>query len=164
MTSTTPASTTVEDLLDERDIVAAAIRYTWALDTHDWAMLDTVFASDATAYLTRPKLLEGRPAIVERVTTALSPLDDSQHLVGNHEVAITRGSDGAPDTATHRCYLHAQHIRRAAAIDGRSPHYVVAGRYEDRFERRAEGWRIVHRELVTMWTDGNSEVVTGGPR
>jgi hypothetical protein len=38
---------------------------------------------------------------------------------------------------------------------------VVAGRYEDRLVRTADGWRIAHRELITMWTAGNLAVVRG---
>ncbi len=140
---------TLSTLLDERAIVAVALRYCRALDTKDWSGLDTVFVPDATADLASTSQLVGRDAIVRRVRRALEHLDDSQHLVGNHEVAI----DG--DTATHRCYLQAQHVRRAA-VGG--PNYLVGGRYEDRLACTADGWRIVHRVLVVMWTDGNVAV------
>jgi hypothetical protein len=83
---------------------------------------------------------------------ALEHLDTSQHLVGNHEIQV----DG--DDATHRCYLQAQHVRQAATG---GPNYIVAGRYEDRFRRTDQGWRIVHRALVVMWTEGNVGVVYG---
>ena len=142
----------VQGLLDERDIVQTALRYCRALDTKNWALLDDVFVADATAELGSPEQLVGIEAIRGRVRTALERLDDSQHLVGNHEVAL----DG--DTATHRCYLQAQHIRQAA-IGG--PNYIVAGRYEDRFVRTDAGWRITHRTLVVMWTDGNVAVARG---
>ena len=136
-------------LLDERAIVAVAIRYCRALDTKDWAALDTVFLPDADANLASTAELIGRDAIVGRISAALSHLDDSQHLVGNHEVTV------AGDTATHRCYLQAQHVRHAA-VGGAN--YLVGGRYEDRLVRTADGWRIAHRTLVVMWTDGNVAV------
>jgi hypothetical protein len=140
----------VQVLLDERDIVRTALRYCRALDTKYWGLLDEVFAADATADLLAPQRLVGLDAIRARVRGALEFLDLSQHLVGNHEIEI----DG--DTATHQCYLHAQHVRRAAPG---GPHYVVAGRYDDRLVRTTEGWRISHRTLVVMWTDGNVAVV-----
>ena len=143
---------TLQQLLDERDIVALALRYCAALDTKDWPALSTVFLDDATARLGQPPMLTGLDAIVTRIREALERLDDSQHLVGNHQVTV----DG--DAATHRCYLQAQHIRNAA--DGGS-NYIVAGRYEDRLTRTAQGWRIVHRTLTVMWTDGNVAVVRG---
>ncbi len=142
----------VQTLLDEREIVQIVLRYCRALDTKDWARLDDVFVADATAELGSPEQLVGIEAIRGRIRTALDLLDDSQHLVGNHEVVV----DG--DTASHRCYLQAQHIR-TAAIGG--PNYIVAGRYEDRLTRTAAGWRIVHRTLVVMWTDGNLAVARG---
>ena len=142
----------LHDALDEHAVVEVAVRYCWALDEHRWERLDDVFMPDATARLGVDTLLEGRDAIVDRVRTALSPLDDSQHIVSTHQVTI----DG--DDATHRCYLHAQHIRRAAAG---GPHYVVAGRYVDRLVRAEVGWRIAHRDLIVMWTSGNLAVTRG---
>jgi ketosteroid isomerase-like protein len=139
-------------LLDERDIVAVAFRYCRALDTKDWPALSDVFLPDATADLSSGVDLIGIDAIVGRIRTALGHLDLSQHLVGNHEVTI----DG--DTATHRCYLQAQHVRQAASG---GPNYLVGGRYEDRLVRTPNGWRIAHRTLTVMWTDGNLAVVRG---
>ena len=139
-------------LLDERAIVAIATRYCRALDTKDWPQLDTVFIADATADLASTPELIGREAIVQRIRTALAHLDESQHLVGNHEVTI----EG--DTATHCCYVQAQHVRLAA--DG-GPNYLIGGRYEDRLVRTAEGWRIAHRTLIVMWSDGNLAVARG---
>ena len=142
----------VQALLDERDIVQVALRYCRALDTKNWALLDDVFVADATAELGSPVQLVGIEAIRGRIRTALELLDDSQHLVGNHEVVL----DG--DTATHRCYLQAQHVRQAATG---GPNYIVAGRYEDRVVRTDAGWRIAHRTLVVMWTEGNLAVARG---
>lgn len=146
----------LQTLLDERDIVALAHRYCRALDTKEWSLLGDVFATDATADLMAPDDLEGLEAITNRIRTALEQLDESQHLVGNHEVTV----DG--DTGTHRCYLQAQHIRKAAEP---SPHYIVAGRYEDRVVRTPHGWRIAHRTITVMWTEGNPAVTrpTSGP-
>ena len=140
----------LQNLLDERDILAVATRYCRALDTKDWSLLDSVFLVDATGQLGSPTLLSGRDALVARIAKALDGLDDSPHLVGNHEVTVTG------ETATHRCYLQAQHIR--ADADG-GPNYMVAGRYEDRLQRTDDGWRIAHRTLTVMWTDGNIAVV-----
>ena len=145
----TDASITLQTLLDEREIHQVATRYCRALDTKDWALLDDVFVPEATGQLGTPTMLVGIEAIRGRIQSALGHLDDSQHLVGNHEIAV----DG--DAATHRCYLQAQHIRKAATG---GPNYIVAGRYEDRLVRTDAGWRIAHRTLTVMWTDGNVAV------
>ena len=145
--------TDLQALIDEREIRDLAFRYCRALDTKDWALLDEVFVPDATGQLGTPTTLVGIEAIRDRIRTALAHLDDSQHLVGNHEIAV----DG--DAATHRCYLQAQHIREAATG---GPNYIVAGRYEDRLVRTDVGWRIAHRTLTVMWTDGNVAVAHPG--
>lgn len=147
---TSISSADLHRVLDERNIVAVATAYTWALDEHRWDDLRTVFAPDATADLGSSSRLVGIDAIIDRVSTALGPLDDSQHLVGNHQIVVDGGC------ATHRCYLQAQHIRHAAPG---GPNYIVAGRYEDDLVRTPDGWRITHRTLHVMWTAGNLAVV-----
>ena len=141
--------TDLQTLIDERDIRNVAFRYCRALDTKDWALLDEVFLPDATGELGTPTTLVGIEAIRGRIRKALGHLDESQHLVGNHEIDVTG------DAAAHRCYLQAQHIR-ADATGG--PNYIVAGRYEDRLVRTPNGWRIAHRTLTVMWTEGNVTV------
>ena len=74
------------------------------------------------------------------------PLDVSQHMVSTHQFAV----DG--DRATGRCYLHAQHVAGGGQ-------FVVAGRYEDRYRRTPDGWRIEHRTLTVMWTAGDPAVL-----
>ncbi|MDH3752898.1 MAG: nuclear transport factor 2 family protein [Acidimicrobiia bacterium] len=138
----------VARLLDERDIVALAVRYCWCLDTGDGEGLRDVFTPDAHASLGTD--CHGIDAIVERVTSALAPLDASQHMVNTHDVRI----DG--DTATARCYFHAQHVLRGRE-GGDS--FIVAGIYHDRLVRTDAGWRIVRRVLETLWTEGNQRVV-----
>ena len=135
---------------DRLAITDLTIAYCWALDGHHWDDLDGVFTADAVALLGTE--CHGLDAIKARVSGALSPLDDSQHMVSNHQITV----DG--DEGTSRCYLHAQHVRNAAAG---GPNFVVAGRYVDRVVRTPDGWRIAHRDLITMWTDGNPVVVRG---
>jgi 3-phenylpropionate/cinnamic acid dioxygenase small subunit len=135
---------------DRQAIVDLTIRYTWALDTRHWDDLDEVFLPEATAHLTED--LTGRDAIKQRIRRALEPLDASQHMISNHQVVV----DG--DRASCRCYLQAQHVRHAAPG---SPNFIVAGRYEDQLVRTSHGWRIAHRALVIMWTDGNPSVARG---
>lgn len=137
---------TLEERLAITDLTVA---YCWAIDTHDWPLLNDVFVSDATADLDGvPKV--GRAAIVDYIAAVLGKLDDSQHIIANHQIDV----DG--DAATSRCYLHAQHVR--LGVPG-GDLFVVAGRYEDTLVRRPEGWRISHRRLVVMWRDGNVAVV-----
>ncbi len=143
----------VNEMLDRHAIVDIANSYCWAIDRNEYELLRDVFLPNATAVL-GGEHCDGIDAIIARIDRALTPLDDSQHLITNHQIRITG------DTATSRCYLHAQHIRRAA--DG-GPNFIVAGRYEDDLVRTSVGWRISHRTLTTMWTDGNVRVVRPAP-
>jgi SnoaL-like domain len=139
----------LQEILDEKAIIDTTIAYTWAIDNRDWDILRTrVFLPDATASLVSEH--EGVESIIARIEAALRPLDASQHMISNHQIVI----DG--DTATSRCYLQAQHIRRAA--EG-SPNYIVAGIYADNFIRTPTGWKIKHRTLTVLWTEGNQKVV-----
>jgi ketosteroid isomerase-like protein len=133
---------------DRSAIIDLTIAYCWALDSKDWEALRSIFLPDATALLGDER--DGIESIIARVSGALGALDSSQHMISNHQVGV----DG--DTATCRCYLQAQHVRRSA--EG-SPNYIVAGRYLDRLVRTAEGWRIQRRDLLVDWTDGNVLVV-----
>ena len=133
------------------DIIDLTIAYCWALDERNWDALRNVFLAEAQAEL-GAGVENGVDAIITRVSGVLTPLDASQHFVSNHQVAV----DG--DRATCRCYLHAQHVRKAAA-GGRL--YLVAGGYEDELVRTPAGWRIGHRRLVVVWTEGNPGVVRG---
>lgn len=135
--------------IDEAAIVRLTHDYCWALDTNQWDELRSVFTPDCEARLGGEQ--HGVDEVIARVSAALGPLDDSQHMVSTHQVRI----DG--DTATSRCYLHAQHVKHGT--DG-GDQYVVAGRYEDRCVRTPDGWRIAERALIVMWTAGNREVVT----
>lgn len=133
---------------DEHAVAKLAARYCWALDTGEYEALREVFTEDAFALLGGTECF-GVDAIIERVSTALGHLDASQHLVGSHVVDVDS------DTATHRCYLQAQHVLRGT--EG-GDLWMVAGQYEDRAVRTSDGWRIEHRVLTRIWTSGNPMV------
>lgn len=131
-----------------QEIVDLAVRYTWALDTKDFDDLRNVFTADATGML-RGVECNGIDNIIERIVGALSGLEVSQHLVGNHQVTI----DGS--TGTHRCQLHSQHVFRYD--DGSEGHLIVGGFYDDRVALTGDGWRISHRTMTQTWIDGDLE-------
>ena len=135
---------------DERAIVALTVAYAWALDTKNYEELRSVFAADATAVL-RGVDCKGVDAIIGRISRPLDRLDATQHIVTNQHVRV----DG--DTATCRTQLQSQHVLRSAEGDGDT--FLIGGVYEDRLERRPEGWRIVHRTLTQTWTAGNPAVI-----
>ena len=138
---------------DRADIIDLAVRYTWALDAKQIDGLDDVFTADATARL-RGVECSDRDQIKARIGGAILRLDRTQHLIGNHQVAV----DG--DEGTHRCHLHSQHV--LAGTDG-GDNFIVGGFYADRVVRTPDGWRITHRVMEQTWVDGNPNVVKRRP-
>ncbi len=134
---------------DEKTIIDLTIAYTWALDTKQFDELRDVFTPDATGML-HGVACDDTEAIITRISGALTRLDASQHLIGNHQVRI----DG--DTATCRCQLQSQHVKRGT--EGGET-YIIGGTYEDRLVRTANGWRISHRTMEETWNTGNRAVV-----
>ena len=96
----------LQTLADERAVINLVSRYCWALDAKRFDELHNVFTPDAFAILGGTEC-HGIDAIIKRISSALTRLDVSHHLVGSHLVEV----DG--DRATHQCYLQAQHVLRA---------------------------------------------------
>jgi hypothetical protein len=140
---------TRQDLLDRQEIAELCIRYTFALDTRDWALLERCFAPNPV-FVHPGGRLEGFAEILGRTSAALNPLDATQHLLGNIDVRV------AGDTAHSSSYFHAQHVR--AGTPG-GDLYVIAGRYEDTLARTRDGWRITERVQTYQWRNGNRAVV-----
>jgi 3-phenylpropionate/cinnamic acid dioxygenase small subunit len=139
----------VRGLADRQEIAELCARYTTALDTRDWDLLESCFTPKA-AFVHPGGRLEGFPAILDRTRTALARLTATQHLLGN----IVAEVDG--DTARSVCYFQAQHVR-AGTPGGET--YIIAGRYADTLTRTADGWKITERVQAYLWRDGNRAVV-----
>jgi 3-phenylpropionate/cinnamic acid dioxygenase small subunit len=139
----------LQQLLDERAIVAVCVRYATAIDDRDWDRLRSCFLLDAVGIYHPDRPLIGYQAIGDAIRTAVTPLTRTQHLVTNFAV------DLQGDEASSSCYLHAQHVREG--LPG-GEKFVIAGRYVDRFARTPDGWRIRERRLDRWWTAGNPAV------
>jgi hypothetical protein len=139
----------VRTLADKQEIAEQCVRYMSALDTRDWALLESCFTG-SPVFVHPGGRLEGFPAILARTSAALGPLDATQHLLGNVLVEV----DG--ETARSSCYFQAQHVR--AGTPGGDT-YVIAGSYTDRWVRTPAGWRIAERVQAYLWRDGNRAVV-----
>lgn len=140
----------VQRLIDRQEIADLCARYASALDTKDWALLESCFA-DAPVFVHPGGRLEGFGAILARAKGALEPLDASQHLLGN----IVAYVDG--DCARCACYFQAQHVRTGTPGGDT---YIIAGSYTDTLTRTPGGWKIAERVQVYQWRDGNRAVVS----
>lgn len=142
----------LDELLDKQAITETCYRYGIALDSRDWATLRTCFTEDAKAIYRGLEPCQNYQDIEDRCRAVLEPLTASQHLIGNVTVEL----EG--DEAACVSYLQAQHVK--AGTPG-GDNYIIAGRYDDRLVRTADGWRMSERRLEILWTDGNPAVVGG---
>ena len=139
----------VQTLLDKQEIHDLQVRYSRALDQHNFDDLDNVFTADVVADYAHA----GQHTTIDQVKRAchdaLVELDASHHQNGNHWAEI------AGDAATAGCYFRV-HLFRDGAPGGNS--YRMGGRYDDRLVRTSEGWRITHRRITIDWSEGNPNV------
>ena len=138
-------------LIDRQEIADLLARYTFGLDTRDWALVRSCF-TETPAFVHPGGRIDGVEGIVDRARGALESLDASQHLLGN--VVVEVEPDGG--TARSICYFQAQHVR--AGTPGGDT-YVIAGSYTDTLVRTPDGWRIAERVQAYLWRDGNRAVV-----
>ena len=141
--------TSAGNLADAQDIRNLQVAYAYAIDSGAYDELDQVFTVDAVGDYDRAGRVEGVAAIKALCRQALEPLTAAQHLNTNHLAKI----DG--DTATASCYLNV-HLYRENTPGG--DHLRMGGRYDDELVRTADGWRIRHRKLTLLWSDGNPDV------
>lgn len=149
MCHTMSGSEEVRRLADRQEIAELCTCYAAALDTRDWALLESCFAPDPV-FVHPGGRLDGFAAILDRTRAALAPLTATQHLLGTMVAEV----DG--DAARSVCYFQAQHVR-AGTPGGET--YIIAGRYADTLARTADGWKITERVQDYLWRDGNRAVV-----
>ena len=138
-----------QELSDVREIIDVMNRYTTALDTRNWEMLEATMAPDGQAdfgNLAGVGVLDSPKALVDLCRRSLQDLRATQHLQGNYTVVV----DG--DTAQASCYLQANHFQDG--LPGGDT-FVVWATYRDDFVRTENGWKIKKRYLDTISAGGN---------
>ena len=145
---------TLEDREAIRDVIGA---YAHAIDRRRWDMMEKLFHDDATfGFGTVSGDWRG---FVEQASAIIDQCLATQHHLG--QVQFGFESDTVCHTET---YLNAMHVIPAGypipdvfPDRGRPYHAIVAGRYVDRFEKRAtpDGveWRIAQRTGLYDWRD-----------
>lgn len=126
---------TLEELLAEREIGRALVRFSRAMDDRDWPALAEILAEDATGELGEGPL--GSPAeIIGTIRRYLEACGPTQHLLGNLLIEL----DG--DVATSRCYVNDMHLSQDEA-SGLT--FRTLGDYHDRWRKIGGVWRMTHR-------------------
>ncbi|OCB22538.1 hypothetical protein A5689_17550 [Mycobacterium intracellulare subsp. yongonense] len=132
----------MQQLLDERDILACVHRYCRGVDRLDEALVRSAYHSDA---IDDHAVFRG--SVDEFIMWAFAFHRERhlshQHYVTNHTAEIVG------DIARSETYfVMAARNRQGASVT------LHGGRYVDRFERRRGLWRIAHRVSMVEWVGG----------
>jgi hypothetical protein len=131
----------VRELADKQEIHEVLMRYCRGIDRCDEELLRDVYHPDATD---NHGLFVGKAT--DFVPWALKGLErdiNTKHYICNELIEL----DG--DVAYVESYLLAVHHRQAK--EGGLVDLTMAGRYVDRFERRAGVWKIADRKVILDW-------------
>lgn len=140
---------TVRALADRAQITDTLIRYAEGLDRHDLEAVRSCFAPEVSAEYGGVTIPPGVDALVEHISI-VETFVSSMHLVGN--VVIDLRGDEAHSSC--RCVAYVLRDRQFTGEQQRKGDVRLFMRgltYEDRWSRRAEGFRIVHRRHVAEW-------------
>jgi 3-phenylpropionate/cinnamic acid dioxygenase small subunit len=138
----------VQEISDRIRINDLLIRYTVAIDTKDWELLDSCFTPDAHVDYTTSGGIKGRyPEVRKWLEKALAAFPMTQHFISNTVVTL----DG--DRAQSRTYVI--NPMGFPKEDGGLHIFTVGAYYNDRLVYTSEGWRIAERVEEQAYLDGS---------
>lgn len=137
----------LQQISDRIEIQDLLTRYTVAIDTKDWSLLDSCFLPDAVVDYTATGGIQGRyPEVRAWLEKALAPFPVTVHYISNSTVEL----DG--DRASSRTYVI--NPMGFPNPDGSLHMFTVGGYYVDELARTADGWRIAKRVEESAFLDG----------
>ncbi len=140
-----PLST--QEISDRFEIQDLLIRYTRAIDTRDYALLDTCFLPDAYVDYVSSGGIKGKyPEVRAWLEKALAPFATMMHMIAPPTLEL----DG--DKANSRTYVI--NPMGFANPDGSLHVFTVCAHYVDKLVRSDDGWRIAERIEETVLMDG----------
>ncbi len=137
----------IKEISDRIRINDLLVRYTVALDTKDWDLLDSVFLPDAQVDYTTSGGIRGKyPEVKAWLQKALAAFSMTQHMISNSTVTI----EG--DRATGRTMVFNPMALKNA--EGKQQLFYVGAYYHDKLVRTQAGWRIAERFEEQAYFDG----------
>lgn len=137
----------LQELSDRIEIQDLLTRYTVAIDTKDWRLLDTCFTPDAELDYTATGGTKGKyPEVRAWLEKALAAFPMTVHYISNSTIDL----DG--DRAHGRTYVI--NPMGFPKDDGSLHIFTVGGFYVDDLVRTPGGWRIARRVEESAFLDG----------
>ncbi|MEO9500266.1 MAG: nuclear transport factor 2 family protein [Parasphingorhabdus sp.] len=130
-----------QQALDKLAIMELPARYMRGLDRLDRDLLRAQFWDDA--WMDYGIYTGGADGFADFCMEALSSHVRNHHIIGQNLVEI----DG--DQAYGEVYFQAYH--RIVGEEGEERDVVIAGRYVDRYQKRAGIWKFAYRSEVVDW-------------
>ncbi|WP_069162753.1 nuclear transport factor 2 family protein [Nocardia altamirensis] len=128
----------LQEISDRLEIQDLMVRYSHAVDTRQWDLLDDIFTEDAHIDYTAMGGAEGDVAATKQFLAAMLPhFPAFQHLISNSSIVV----DG--DTATARTMCHNPMLLSGG--DGPRSLMLCGLWYHDTFARIDGQWRIAQR-------------------
>lgn len=138
----------LREISDRLAIDDLLTRYTVAIDTKDWKLLDTCFTPDAHVDYTQSGGTKGRyPEVRAWLEMALSPFPMTQHFISNTTLELEA------DAATARTYVI--NPMGFANPDGSMHIFTVGAYYNDKLIYTEQGWRIAERVEEQAYMEGS---------
>jgi ketosteroid isomerase-like protein len=146
---THPSIDFITQLEAEHQIRMALLRYFRGVDRKDFDLLASAYHDDA--YCDHGTYKGDAPGLIAWVRDRHESIDQSMHFEGN---SLIEFADGKAFVETYAIVF--QHGRIGAVnLATQKPLYrrfTIGVRYIDRFEKRANQWKIAHRTVVYEWT------------
>jgi hypothetical protein len=138
---------TIQEISDRIRINDLLTRYTVAIDTKDWNLLDTCFTPEAHVDYTASGGIKGPyPEVRKWLEKVLAAFPVTMHFISNTTVEL-KG-----DTAKSRTYvINPMGLRKP---DGGMQMFTVGAYYIDELVRTEAGWRIADRYEEQAYLDG----------
>lgn len=128
----------LQEISDRLEIEDLMVRYSHAVDTHQWDLLDEIFTPDAHIDYTAMGGPAGDLEATKKFLATVMPnFPAFQHMIGNSAIDV----DG--DRATARTMCH--NPMMMAGPDGRQTLMLCGLWYHDTFARIDGTWRIRQR-------------------
>lgn len=144
---------TVRELKDRVDILETMYAYCRHADRLDGVAMAALFVEDCLAQFIPGNddyLLRGRAALEGFLTGALAVTVSGSHHISNAELIFE-----TPDRVTLHCYMYSWQRFTGFPVTADCHRW---GRYENRFVRTAEGWRMSRLRLLSAGEYGGARI------
>lgn len=134
----------ISDRLQIQDLL---VRYTRAIDSRDWALLDTCFLPDAQVdYSATGGVAGSYPEVRAWLAKALAPFPITVHYITNSQVELDGDRARARTLVLNPMFF--------ANPDGSLHDFTVGATYVDELVWTDDGWRIARRSEEAGYMQG----------